>query len=72
MPGCIPIFHEVAACKAAHYQYFGDWQTLTPEQQAFLIAHYIMEKQVNTHSQDAEAREQDKRTKNSSRRGRRR
>ena len=57
MPGCIPVYQEVAACKAANYRYFDDWQELTAEQQAFLIAHYFSQKLLESNIQDAEARE---------------
>jgi len=51
----VSIFQEVSACHAANYRYFGDWQELTAEQQAFLIAHYLLGIVVSNHQQDAEA-----------------
>lgn len=54
LPGCIPVFLEVKACNAANYHYFGDWQELEPEQQAFLIAHYISVQLVDNNIKDAE------------------
>lgn len=56
MPGCIPVYQEVAACHAANYRYFHDWKELSAEQQAFLIAHYISQHLLETNQQDAEAR----------------
>lgn len=53
LPGCIPLFLEVQACKAAHYRYFHDWQELDEQQKAFLIGHYISERWVDNHQQDA-------------------
>lgn len=54
MAGCIPVFYEVEACKAANYRYYHDWQELTAQQQAFLIAHYVAKKNVDNHQQDAQ------------------
>lgn len=54
LPGCLPVYYEVAACNAANYRYFDDWQQLKPEQQAFLIAYYLRHKQVENHTKDAE------------------
>lgn len=56
LPGCIPVFLEVKACNAANYQYFGNWQELEPEEQAFLIAHYISVQLVENNVKDAENR----------------
>src|SRR5690606_40484013 len=41
LPGLIPLTTEVDACHAANYRYFHEWQELAPEQQAFLIGHYL-------------------------------
>jgi hypothetical protein len=54
LPGCLPVFYEVAACKASHYQYWGDWQDLPIQEKSFLIAHYLLDRLVTTHQQDAE------------------
>ena len=56
LPGCVPVFLEVKACHAAGYQYFNSWQELEPEQQAFLIAHYISAQLVENNIKDAEIR----------------
>lgn len=53
--GCIPVFYEVDACNQANYQYFGNWQLLTPEQQSFLIGHYFTKISIANHQKDAEA-----------------
>lgn len=58
LPGCIPVFYEVAACNAANYRYYGDWQELTPRQQSTLIGHYLSTIWVANNQNDAEYRHQ--------------
>lgn len=53
MPGLVPKFYELAACKAANYQFFHNWQELTSDQQAILIAHYFGENIMESHKNDA-------------------
>ena len=55
IPGCIPVFVEVAACNASNYRYFGDWQELTGKEKGWLIAHYMLSVMVENHTKDAEA-----------------
>lgn len=56
LPGCVPTFLEVQACHAANYQYFTTWQKLSADQQAFLIAHFVADRWINSHRSDAEYR----------------
>lgn len=60
LPGQIPVFYEFAACKEYNYRYYHDWQELTPEQQSTIIAHYVLSKLIQSHTQDAELREMSK------------
>lgn len=62
VPGCIPVYTEVKACIAVGYRYFHDWQELSADQQAFLIAWHISDTWVNANKDDAEARELDRRS----------
>lgn len=62
IPGFLPTFLVVKVAHASNYRYFDDWQTLSPTQQAFLIAHYIANTYVEQHKSDAEARELKKKT----------
>jgi hypothetical protein len=41
------------ACREANYQYFGNWQDLTPEQQSKLIACYLLGQIIDQHQEDA-------------------
>lgn len=54
LPGCIPIYYEMEACREANYRYFGDWQDLTPAQQSKIVAHYLLRLMVAQHQHDAE------------------
>ena len=56
LPGQIAYYDQVNACINAGYKFFHDWQELTSEQRAFLIAFYLVQKYVSVHGQDAEAR----------------
>lgn len=63
LPGCIPVFYEVAACKASGYRYWGDWQELDAQQKAWLIAHYLLDRLIQSHQQDAESEALERATK---------
>jgi hypothetical protein len=56
VPGSIPVYLEVTVCQFHGYQYFGNWQELLPEQQSFLIAHYIAHNWVESNKDDAQYR----------------
>jgi len=58
LPGCIPVFYEVSACNAANYRYFSDWQELSPDQQATIIAWYLSTIWLENNKNDAEYRHQ--------------
>jgi len=62
IPGAIPVFHEVAACHAAGYRYFGDWQELSADEQAFLLAHFLTSQLLNNNQQDAQMRDVNRKT----------
>jgi hypothetical protein len=51
----VPLFYEVEACKASNYKYFGDWQDLTVEEKAFLIAHHFLSGLITAHKEEAQA-----------------
>jgi len=53
----------VDACIAANYRYFGDWQDLTPEQQAFLIGHYLSSRMIVNVQKDEEISFQNRQAK---------
>lgn len=52
-PGIINPYHEIAACNAANYRYFHDWQELTSDEQAILVTHYLSGIMIENHKQDA-------------------
>lgn len=54
VPGIIPLYHEIDACKAANYQYYGNWQELSGQERATLIAHYYVKSMIEQNVSDAQ------------------
>lgn len=63
IPGYVAPYYEMAACKAANYRYYHDWQELEPYQQAKLIAHYLLSRMVDAHMEDAQNKYQEQQSK---------
>ena len=63
IPGCVPTYLVVQVATKYQYEYFGNWQDLLPEQQAFFIAHHIAENYVENHKNDAEYRAAQRKSK---------
>lgn len=51
-PGIVPKFYERQACQAANYRYYHDWQDLTVEQKAEVLAHYFLENLMESHKSE--------------------
>lgn len=51
--GIVHPWYEIAACNAANYRYFHDWQELSGEQKAVLVSHHLTDILVENHKQDA-------------------
>lgn len=54
IPGLIPEFFERSACKSAGYRYDLEWQEMTMQQKAAVIAHYTLENIIENHVKAAE------------------
>lgn len=61
--GLVPLYYEMLACQEAGYTYFLSWQELTLRERALHVAHFIVKNLVSKHSEDASAREMEKRSK---------
>lgn len=55
IPGTIPLYDELEACRYAGYKYWHDWQELTPLERARLVAHYYLNRLIEAHKEDAVA-----------------
>lgn len=53
IPGFVPEYHVIQASIAAGYQYFGDWQRLSWQNKAQLVALHFAKMLVERHAQDA-------------------
>lgn len=53
IPGFVPEYHVMQASAAAGYQYFGNWQTLSWQDRAQLVALHFAKMLVERHAQDA-------------------
>ena len=51
------------AAHAANYRYFGDWQDLSWQEKAKIVAHYLLHNIVESHKQDAVASALEKKSK---------
>lgn len=60
IPGMIPLYYEMLAAKEANYRYYHDWQELSSEQKASIVAFYFIEMSITNHQEDARAREIEK------------
>jgi len=65
VPGIVPLFHEISACKAAHYTFFGDWQDLSGPERSTLIAHYYLQHMLDQNIQDAQTKYQERQMRKS-------
>jgi hypothetical protein len=48
------------ACNAANYEFFDSWQRLTQDQKAEVIAQYILSHLIESHAQDEQIRQMEK------------
>ena len=49
-------FYEIAACNAANYRFYHDWQELSSEQKEILVGHYFAGTLLENHKADAQNR----------------
>lgn len=59
--GFVPEFHVITACNEANYRYHDDWQALSWNTKAHIIAHHFAKVLVERHAQDAVNKESTKR-----------
>ena len=52
LPGVVPVFEELEACRFANYNY-QEWLKLEPEERAIHAAFYRISKLIELHGQDA-------------------
>jgi len=53
MPGLVPLYDEMAACRFAGYRFWHEWQDLSPQERARLVAYYYLDALVEGHKEDA-------------------
>jgi hypothetical protein len=56
-------FTVMAAAHAGHYQYYGDWQLLSWQEKAKIVAYYLLNLLVESHKEDAVASALEKKNK---------
>jgi hypothetical protein len=60
IPGLIPDIYVISACNAANYCYHTTWLDLTYEQRAEIVAHYLLDKLIESHVHDAQQDEMER------------
>jgi len=63
IPGMIPRYYEMEACRQANYEYFGSWQMLGKEEKEDLVAHFILRTMIESHKDEVVAQEMKKKQK---------
>lgn len=61
--GVIPLLYEMQACDQANYRFFHDWQELSRQERAVIIAKTVLLKLIDSHRDDAVARDIDRKSK---------
>jgi hypothetical protein len=61
IPGLVSELHVIAAAKKARYRYYHEWQDLSWQKQAALVAHYFAEKLMEQHVNEAISSEMERR-----------
>lgn len=59
----VPHYYEICAAHAAGETYYGTWQLLSPQEKATLVAHWYMNLEIDSHIEDAKAKEIKNRSK---------
>lgn len=59
----------MSAAHAANYRYFGDWQELSWQQKAKIVAFYLLNNMVESHKEDAVASALEKKSGKSKKKG---